>query len=572
MADYPVLPSSKPSNDDYNLIPDNKKEPIPGNELIIDEKKKNNDLDINTPTFTLSRKIRWFIFFTLAVVSIISNIDGGIIPAATETMKKIMKVGEAEIGLFGSIDYLGRIIGSLIFITIINTVNRRIILIGTLFIKGLSLFMPFFSKENYYLNLSARAISGFSQVYYTIYLPVWCDQYGPKKHKTIMITLVQLGTPLGVVIGFGLCTLIGKTKWEYSFGIEGIILGALGILIIFFPQLYFSNNLMLIDGSNVQVKEMPNIDEEEEEQEEEKKEIQETTKIDDQKSPTSLFREGKVKKKSKFKFFRNIKDIICEFVFLFTGLSNSVVFFGMAVIQFWGANFMEKVLGEKSELILLYVFSAICITGPPAGVILGGVVGSKIGGYTTREAILYCVGFSAISCVFGMVVTAYSNVYYFGSMVWLYFLFSSAMVPLETGIIISALPERLRGDGFSVMNFFLNLIGNLPASSVYGLIYENTKDTHPFLAMFLTMAYNFVGLAFVILGAIFRLRKKDKNTIQAKEEEEKEKEKKEQTSSAETTIADNISKMYGAYGNPKEAIKDNDTDNSPLPKYNEGTL
>lgn len=569
MTDFPIIPSSKPSNnDDYNLISDNREAPEPGNELIPDEKKKNNDLDINTPTFTLSRKVRWFIFFALAFISTFSNLDGGIIPAATETMKEIMKVGEAEIGLFGSMDYLGRIIGSLVFITLINTVNRRFILIGTLFIKGLSLFIPFFSKYNYYLNLSARAISGFSQVYYTIYLPVWCDQYGPKKHKTIMITIIQLGTPLGIVLGFGLCTLIGKTIWEYSFGIEGIILGAMGILLIFFPQLYFSNTLMLIDGSNVEVREMPNIDEEEE-QEEEKKEIQETIKVDDQKSPTSVFREGKVKKKRKFKLFRNIKDIICEFVFLFTGLSNSVVFFGMAVIQFWGANFMEKVLGEKSELILLYVFSAICITGPPAGVILGGVVGSKIGGYTTRKAILYCVGFCAISCIFAMIVTVYSNVYYFGSMVWLYFLFSSAMIPLETGIIISSLPERLRGDGFSVMNFFLNLIGNLPASSVYGLIFENTKDTQPSLAMFLTMAYNLVGLLFVILGAVFRLRKKDKDTIIAKEEE---KTKKEQTSPAETTIGDNISKIYGAYGNPKEAIKDTDSDPSPLSKYNEGTL
>ena len=82
------------------------------------------------------------------------------------------------------------------------------------------------------------------------------------------------------------------------------------------------------------------------------------------------------------------------------------------------------------------------------------------------------------------------------------------MTPLETGIIIDALPERLRGDGFSVMNFFLNILGNLPAASVYGMIYEKTKVNFPHMAMIITMSYNIVGFVFVLLGMVFRFKKK----------------------------------------------------------------
>ena len=527
----------------------------PTSPLITDKpkpKEKIEDIkDTETEGIKLSKQIRWIIFITLAAISTLSNLDGGIIPAATNEMQIDMSIGPAEIGVFGSIDYLGRIIGSLIFVAIINTVNRRMILIGTLFIKGISLLIPRVPgcDKSYAINLICRGISGFSQVYYTIYLPVWCDQYGPKKSRTIMITVTQLGLPLGIVLGFLMATLLGKKNWVLCFNIEGIILGALGILCFFFPQLYFSNTLMLVDGSNDRMQEMPGKDEEEE---------PEIPNIDpDSKTPSSIFKEGEVRKKKRTGLLDNICTIMKEPVFLFTGLANSVVFFGMAVIQFWGADYMKNIVGVKDEFVLLYVFSAICITGPPAGIILGGVIGSKIGGYTVRKAIVICVGLCAMSCVFALIITLdSSHVAYFGIMVWLYFFFSGATTPLETGIVISSLPERLRGDGFSVMNFILNLIGNLPASSVYGLIYENTKSTHNTYAMFFTMSYNVVGLIFVILGMVFRLNKNDKD-------EEPKKEEVKTPIQGETTIADNITKMYGAYGNPKEAIQDNGSEQSP---------
>ena len=527
----------------------------PTSPLITDKPKPKENIedikDTETEGIKLSKQIRWIIFITLAAISTLSNLDGGIIPAATNEMQIDMSIGPAEIGVFGSIDYLGRIIGSLIFVAIINTVNRRMILIGTLFIKGISLFIPRVPgcDKSYTINLICRGISGFSQVYYTIYLPVWCDQYGPKKSRTIMITVTQLGLPLGIVLGFLMATLLGKKNWVLCFNIEGIILGALGILCFFFPQLYFSNTLMLVDGSNDRMQEMPGKDEEEE---------PEIPNIDpDSKTPSSIFKEGEVRKKKRIGLLENICTIMKEPVFLFTGLANSVVFFGMAVIQFWGADYMQYVVGVTDEFVLLYVFSAICITGPPAGIILGGVIGSKIGGYTVRKAIVICVGLCAMSCVFALIITLdSSHVAYFGIMVWLYFFFSGATTPLETGIVISSLPERLRGDGFSVMNFILNLIGNLPASSVYGLIYQNTEHTHNTYAMFFTMSYNVVGLIFVILGMVFRLNKNDKD-------EEPKKEEVKTPIQGETTIADNITKMYGAYGNPKEAIQDNGSEQSP---------
>ena len=137
---------------------------------------------------------------------VLYNLDNGIVPAATEQIRTDLKIGDSEIGLFGSADYVGRIISSVIFIYIINKVNRQYILAASLFFKAANLALCMFSK-NYYLILATRCLCGFSQVYYTIYFPVWCDQFGSKKSSSIMIAIVQIGCPLGIVVGFCLSTI-----------------------------------------------------------------------------------------------------------------------------------------------------------------------------------------------------------------------------------------------------------------------------------------------------------------------------------------------------------------------------
>ena len=157
-------------------------------------------------TITLTRFQRWSVFSIISLISLLSNLDNGIVPAATNQIKKDLKIGDSEIGLFGSADYVGRIIASVIFIYVINKVNRQYILAVSLFFKAANLAFCMFSK-NYYLILATRCLCGFSQVYYTIYFPVWCDQFGSKKSSSIMIAIVQIGCPLGIVVGFCLSTI-----------------------------------------------------------------------------------------------------------------------------------------------------------------------------------------------------------------------------------------------------------------------------------------------------------------------------------------------------------------------------
>ena len=109
--------------------------------------------------------------------------------------------------------------------------NRKMILFLTLILKAITLFIAITFKGST-INIIFRGISGISQVFYTSYLPVWCDQYGKKKHRTIMFMIVQLGLPIGIILGYGMgmiCDLIlpedsDYKAWRISFGIEGVLL------------------------------------------------------------------------------------------------------------------------------------------------------------------------------------------------------------------------------------------------------------------------------------------------------------------------------------------------------------
>ena len=201
---------------------------------------------------------RMIIFICLVCVAILSSCDGGIVPQQNSQIKTDFGgEGENKVGLFGSIDYIGRVVGALIFTMIMGRMNRKMMLVITLIFKALTLFVPLVSKE-YIINTVARCLSGISQVFYPTYLPVWCDQYAKKDNKTIWVTIVQIGNPLGIIIGYGLSMasdyIFPISGWRSSFAIEGVILVICAIIILFFDKIYFSEKFVLIEDSKGKIK------------------------------------------------------------------------------------------------------------------------------------------------------------------------------------------------------------------------------------------------------------------------------------------------------------------------------
>lgn len=419
-------------------------------------------------------KKRIIIFVVLSVIATVSSLDGGIIPQQNEIIKSDFGGNNEErVGLFGSIDYIGRVVGSFIFTLIMGRVNRKMILVVTLFFKAITLIIPIFADNNYIINLVARALSGISQVFYPIYLPVWCDQYAKKNLKAIWVMIVQIGNPIGIILGYGLGmisdNLLFSSGWIDSFFIEGIAMSACAIIILFFDKAYFSEKFVLVEDSKG--KEIPSDN---------------TVQI-----------------------FQNLGKIICNKIFLFSSLCNSVAFFAIGVVQFYGDKYMEKVLKIDANVRFI-LFALLCLLGPTSGMVFGGLICTKFGGYVKRKSMTFVIISMGAAAGISMAIACHEIPALFVITGWTFLFGIGAVIPPISGIIISCLDLNLRGDGFSICNLLNNLIGSFPSSYVYSLLvdgFEKEQEEERYrYAWMITMGYNFIGLLYVLIAGIFRYR------------------------------------------------------------------
>lgn len=468
---------------------------------------------------TLDDKFRKALFYLFCLEYCISSCDGGIVPQQNGHMKEDFGgSGESRVGLFGSIDYIGRIIGALVMSLLINRINRKFFFSGCCIIKALTLIVPFFSEE-FFINLIARLLSGIPQTLLTSYGTLWVDQFAKHKNRSLMLPLLQLFALLGIVLGYG----IGKISdiilskdntygWRLSFEIEGVILGILGIIFLFYPNLYFSSTFYLNKDDDYKGKEK------------------------------SIFQiaEERNKAKGENSFCKQFPKILCNKIFLFMSIGNTVAFFCMRVLQFYAEIFMEKVLIVKENLRFIY-FILLVLAGPVIGIIICGIICKKIGGYESKNGMKFILILNILASVSSSLITVTLNSFFSLSMAWIFLFCYASCTPLQGGVIIASLPKELKGNGYSINMFLLNCIGSFPSSYIYALIcdafdeyyYKKHKNENSNMkyrhSLTITVLYSYFGLTMIIIASILRFKLKgDLGSSENKQlEEEKEVEEEE---------------------------------------------
>ena len=502
----------------------------------IDSNLESLKSKINNP-IELNIKHRQMVFIIISIEYCFSCCDGGIVPQQNRNIQyNFEDEGESRVGLFGSIDYVGRIIGALVMSLLIDRIDRQLFFSGCCILKALTLFVSSFT-ENYYWNLVARLLSGIPQTLLTSYGTIWTDQFGRKKRRSLMLSLFQLFALLGILVGYGIgliCDVIipvpeeVKTYgneddpyknnhkyyylgWRLAFSIEAIILAILGVLIFFCPKIFFSSTFYL------------NVD----------NDINGDDNIGRIKSDKELKEEKDKKGINGLKLMiKQLPSILCTKLFILVSIGNTVAFFGMRVIQFYADKYMELVLNVNKNIKFIY-FIIICVAGPILGVLIIGIIMQKIGGYGSKNGMIFIIILNAIASFVSILITLTLNTFISLGSAWIYLFCLAAVTPLQGGVVIASLPKELKGSGYSINMFFLNGLGSFPSSYVFALICDFIRDNYDEsnmryrTTMRVTMFYNFFGLLLIILAGIIRFRiKGDLNVEQNKEIKEESNENK----------------------------------------------
>jgi len=86
----------------------------------------------------------------------------------------------------------------------------------------------------------------------------------------------------------------------------------------------------------------------------------------------------------------------------------------------------------------------VILTGPILGVIIGGLIINRFGGYTSPSAIKIVLIYGLLASLFGIPFPLLNNFYLSVSLLWLMLFFGGCLIPSLMGIMISSVPKYLR--------------------------------------------------------------------------------------------------------------------------------
>ena len=447
------------------------------------------------PHIRLSRWTRILIFVCFFVIHLLNCSDGGVVSARSNQIKKELNINDKSFGLYGSIVQIGRIIGTLSVMILLNLFDRKYLIFLALILKCAT-FLIYFVTTNYYIIMGFRFLQGFSHVFTYVYFPTWVDQFGLQNYKTIMTSFIQTASPFGSVFGFNATTFLGDYK--YGFALLAFTILPLDVILVFMPNKFFSPKIFFYKT--------------------------EREEHDGRESVFSLFEidEEKMKQKQAEKEKKpegpSIWLQLLRPVFATIVLARTVLMFSFMGTHYWIGDYFQNVLGQDGKMAKASVYSVVSLVGPFTGSMVGAAVCEKVGGYTKRASSLLCCGFSVLTGICAVLIPMTNDMMVFTVELFLFFFFANCMMPILIGISFNCVDKKLKGASYGVNSLMCTFLGNLPAPSVYGFINDLYKETNPKMAM--TCNLNYIWVNTILIALNFHFRKGEKTEIKDVDETE----------------------------------------------------
>eukprot|EP00760_Papus_ankaliazontas_P038323 PhM_4_TR9081/c0_g1_i5/m.92495 len=368
----------------------------------------------------MTSRYRAFVFFMFVTTQAFTNFDSGSVGAVIGEkgpMSKDFGTSGATDGILASIAYLGNAIGGAMCSYLFRRHHAKRVLTVSLTVH-FAFSLAFAAAPHVGLAIVARLIVGITQAFVVVYTPVWVDEFAPAAHATTWMALAQAGVPIGIMLGYltaGLVQANTDASWRVAFYVKAFVL--LPIIAVF----YYLKKFAL--------------------------QAHERTVKDKQDGFSRQFAEIKVLATNKL--YMATVSSLCSLYFVVTGL------------QLWITAYLQLPPISADLNAIVGAFGVTSATGPVLGVVLGGVVLDRIGGYQAHvdRAAMFGTTCGVLAFVFAVVTLLLSDFWSIIATVWMLLFLGGAVVPTATGMMMSCVPRDMRnlGSSFAAMTF--NLFG-----------------------------------------------------------------------------------------------------------------
>ena len=406
------------------------KEKIIANEENENENSISEDM-LKEISVVLSRKTRIFIFCLFLVLSIVVDLDSGIFSASVKTLQADLGMSNTQYGLFVSISFIGRIIGLIFFMVIINFRHRKFTLILSIILHGSS-YSLYKITNNIQLLTFAKMFAAANKVCASVFRPVWIEQFGVSDYKSIFLSLVQIMSSYGQNIGFDLGSLYFKENWKTGLIYIMIIMLLIAFSFSLVPQKYFKRKYMFYENKLVEA-----TDKNEDNISTISKENLDNNSISSKKSKRkTLFVDSKKLAKLKnqkyncIKLLKDLLSLITNKIYILSIIKRSINTFIFQIIHSYIKPYQETVFQGCDEKLIVLFYNLANLVATMIGGLIGGILTKKVGGYESKKSILIFLISEIITVINIFFLSFTSKFYIYNINLLIFFFFISASSPL----------------------------------------------------------------------------------------------------------------------------------------------
>ena len=459
----------------------------------IGENSTENNTSFTTQTLKrgFSKKNRKIVFYLILTIHFFNHLDHGSIDACNTYLMSELNLDHSDLGSVGSLVFLGLTFGASIAGYIFNYFTPKCIISCSVILTCLSLYFLTQSKTLFYLCLS-RFFCGFFQIFPLIYFPVWVDQFGIFEIRTIWLSYLQLSSTLGTMIGYVIEAICIKkfNNWRYGFYLQCFLLLFSTVIFLLIPDKVLSRNYKRTNLTRELIKNNIKITPEF---------LKKNNIINYDKytniNEISIYQiEEENETIKKFNYIETIKTLFKNKIYRSSLISICSLLFIITGIEFWITDYMRKILKKEDSKIFIS-FSIICLTSPTCGVLIGGYLIEKLGGYTNNNKTLQILlKSSIISFCCGILLPLINNFWLFLILIWFTIFFGASLMPGLTGVLLNSMDDNMKEEGNSITLFCYNLLGYFPSPFLYGIICDFTGGNNSRWGLAFLMSFSIVGM------------------------------------------------------------------------------
>ena len=433
----------------------------------------NNNSDV-APDIPAYRRNLIFSIFLLS--DLFLNYDTGVIPASLIEITNEIDLDYSEQALIASLLYLGLSCSSFFVGFFFSKFSPSKVCSASLFINAISSLIFSFSSKNVFL-FSTRFMMGVTEAFLTVYGPVWVNNYSPLQYMATWMGILHSCSIVGVFIGYLFASIINNflkdyLSWRFAMQIQGYAEIIFALFFFMEKDEYINVDLR----KTIPAKEF---------------ELEQNDYIVNNSLPSNNAsrrnlhsgrrhdpRVDTVELDNLGRYLLQAKIVLKNKLYVTLTLGMSSIYFIVTGIQFWITKYLIEIL-NADQLVVNITFSLISITAPLSGVLFGGTVSDKYGGYKGRnesKALQMCVGFAIVAFIFSFPMGFLFQIFYLSVLLWTFLFFGASIIPIATGIMISTVPKDCQATSSSISQLIFNLFGYFCSPMITGFIMDSFED------------------------------------------------------------------------------------------------